>query len=111
VNRETFQEGNLALIYLTEPIVVDGDGTVEVVGISNTFEATVELRVLDSAGEIVFETFTTATCGSGCWGDFEFTIDESLVDADSVIQLFESSAEDGEPANIISVPVTVIDAS
>lgn len=110
VNRETFQE-NLALIYLTEPIVVDGDGTVEVVGISNTYEASMALRVLDGDGEIVHEEFTSATSGSGTWGDYRFTIDESLVDADSVIQIFEYSAEDGDPQNIIRVPVTVIENS
>jgi hypothetical protein len=110
VNRETFQE-NLALIYLTQPIVADGDGTVEVVGISNTFEATVNLIVRNGDGEIVHETFTNATNGSGTWGEFEFTVDESLVDADSVIQVFEYSAEDGEPVNIITVPVIVIESS
>jgi hypothetical protein len=111
VNRQTFQEGNLALIYLTEPVVADGDGTVEVVGISNTFEATVNLIVRNGDGEIVHEAFTTATCGSGCWGDFEFTVDEGLVDADSTIQVLEYSAEDGDPANVITVPVTVIENS
>jgi hypothetical protein len=111
VNRQTFQDGNLALIYLTEPVVADGDGTVEVVGISNTFEATVNLIVRNGDGEIVHEAFTTATCGSGCWGDFEFTIDEALVDADSTIQILEFSAEDGDPANVITVPVTVIENS
>jgi len=110
VNRETFQE-NLALIYLTQPIVADGDGTVEVVGISNTFEASMTLRVLDADGEIVHEEFTTATCGSGCWGEFEFTIDESLLGPGSSIQLFEYSAEDGDPQNIITVPVTVLASS
>ncbi len=109
VNRETFQEGNLALIYLTEPVVADGDGTTRVVGISNTFEATVNLIVRNGAGEVVHEAFTSATCGSGCWGNFEFTIDEALVDADSVIQVFEYSAEDNDPANVITVPVTVFD--
>jgi spore germination protein GerM len=111
VNRQTFQEGNLALIYLTEPVVADGDGTVEVVGISNTFEATVNLIVRNGDGEIVHEAFTTATCGSGCWGDFEFTVDETLVDAGSTIQVLEYSAEDGDPANVITVPVTVIENS
>jgi len=111
VNRETFQEGNLALIYLTEPVVADGDGTIQIVGISNTFEATVNLIVRNGAGEIVHETFTNATCGTGCWGEFEFTVDEALVDADSVIQVFEYSAEDGDPANVITVPVTVIETS
>jgi hypothetical protein len=109
VNRQSFQEGNLALIYLTEPIVADGDGTMQIVGIANTFEATVNLIVRNGAGEVVHETFTSATCGTGCWGDFEFTIDEALVDADSVIEVFEYSAEDGDPANVIRVPVRVIE--
>lgn len=110
VNRETFQD-HLAFIYLTEPIVADGDGTLQVVGISNTFEATVNLRILDADGEIVEETFTTATAGSGVFGEFEFTLDEALVDADSMIQVFEYSAEDGDPANVITVPVMVIESS
>ena len=111
VNRETFREGNLALIYLTEPVVADGDGTMRIVGISNTFEAAVNLIVRDGAGEVVHEAFTNATCGTGCWGDFEFTIDEALVDADSTIEVLEYSAKDGEPANVITVPVTVIESS
>jgi hypothetical protein len=35
---------------------------------------------------------------------------EALVDADSRIQILEFSAEDGEPANVITVPVIMIDA-
>lgn len=109
VNRESFQE-HLGLIYLTEPVVADGDGTMQIVGISNTFEATVNLIVRNGAGEVVHEAFTTATCGTGCWGEFEFTIDEALVDADSTIQVLEFSAEDGEPANVITVPVMVVES-
>jgi spore germination protein GerM len=110
VNRETFQE-NLALIYLTQPIVADGDGTLEVVGISNTFEASMTLRVLDADGEIVYEEPGSATSGSGTWGDYHFSVDESLLGPGSSIQLFEYSAEDGDPQNIITVPVTVLASS
>ncbi len=110
VNRETFQE-HLGLIYLTEPVVADGDGAMQIVGISNTFEATVNLIVRNGAGDIVHEAFTSATCGTGCWGDFEFTIDEALVDADTRIQILEFSAEDGDPANMITVPVIFVESS
>ena len=111
VNRETFREGNLALIYLTEPIVADGDGTVDVVGISNTFEASMTLRVLDADGSVVHEEPGSATSGSGTWGDYHFSVDESLVEPGSSIQLFEYSAEDGDPQNIITVPVTFLASS
>lgn len=103
VNRETFQE-NLALIYLTSPILSNQDGNVVVEGVSNTFEASMSLRVLDAAGGIVHEEFTTATCGSGCWGDFLFVLDPALFETGTIVQLLEYSAKDGEPSNVITVP-------
>lgn len=103
VNRETFQE-NLALIYLTSPILPNGDGNVVVQGISNTFEASMSLRVLDADGAIVHEEFGMATCGSGCWGGFLFVLDPALFDTGTSVQLLEYSAKDGEPSNIITVP-------
>lgn len=103
LNRETFQE-NLALIYLTSPILPNGDGNVVVEGISNTYEASMALRVLDGDGNTVHEEFTTATCGSGCWGEYLFVLDSDLFEADSTVQIFEYSAEDGDPQNIISIP-------
>jgi hypothetical protein len=110
VNRETFQE-HLALIYLTQPIVADGDGTVEVVGISNTYEASMTLRVLDADGNVVHEEPGSATSGSGTWGDYHFSVDESLLEPGSSIQLLDYSAEDGDPENIITVPVTFLASS
>ena len=103
VDRETFQE-HLALIYLTSPILANQDGNIVVTGISNTFEASLSLRVLDGEGNIVHEEFTTATCGSGCWGEYIFVLDPDLFDTDYTVQLLEYSAEDGDPANVISVP-------
>lgn len=46
-------------------------GPVSVTGTANTFEATLELRLLDAAGTVVEETFATATCGTGCRGTWE----------------------------------------
>lgn len=42
-------------------------------GTANTFEATVQLRLIDPSGAVARETFTTATCGSGCRGDWAHT--------------------------------------
>ena len=46
-------------------------GRVTFKGTANTFEATIELRLINPAGDVVKETFTTATCGSGCRGDWQ----------------------------------------
>jgi hypothetical protein len=51
-------------------------GALTVEGEANTFEATVGLRLIAPDGTVAEETFTTATCGTGCRGTWsrEFTL-------------------------------------
>lgn len=39
-------------------------------GSANVFEANVGIQILDAEGNVIVETFTTATCGTGCRGTF-----------------------------------------
>lgn len=78
---------------------------VEVSGIANTFEANVQYEVTDPDGTILDDGFTTASAGTGTWGDFSFTAD--LPAGDVVITVFEESAEDGSRINPFAVPLTV----
>jgi germination protein M len=82
---------------------------VTVSGTANVFEANVSIRIVASDDEVLAETFTTATCGSGCRGEFsevvEFDIQEPT---EATIQVYEESAETGKPVNMIEVPVTLI---
>jgi hypothetical protein len=48
-------------------------GEITVGGEANTFEATVQLRLLGPDGDVIEETFTTATSGSGERGRWEHT--------------------------------------
>jgi hypothetical protein len=75
-------------------------------GTANVFEANVSIRVLDENGEVVGETFATATCGSGCRGDYETPV-EFEVDRrqPGTVEVYEVSAETGEPMNVVSIPV------
>jgi hypothetical protein len=75
-----------------------------VTGFANVFEATVSVEVVDVAGNVVHEDFTTATCGTGCWGTYEFTVDYSFVGGETV-RVFWNSAEDGSPTDVVSIPV------
>jgi germination protein M len=83
-------------------------GPVTVSGTANVFEANVSIRIVGSDDEVLAETFTTATCGTGCRGKFskavEFDVDEPT---EATIQVFEESAENGKPINMIEVPVTL----
>ena len=47
---------------------------VTVSGSANVFEANVTVRILDASGKELKRTFTTATCGSGCRGDFSVAV-------------------------------------
>jgi len=101
----------------TEPAIVveqpaSGDevaSPVKISGTADVFEATVHVRVLGSGGLELAARFTTATCGSGCRGEFStklsFFIEKTQ---DGTIEVFESSAEDGSPVNLVSVPVVLV---
>lgn len=99
-----------ALISVTEPCEGDSvSSPVVIAGVANVFEATVSLRILDENGNALIEAFTTAECGTGCWGDFEtkvrFGVDH---EQSGTIEVFESSAEDGRDIHKVVIPVTLI---
>jgi spore germination protein GerM len=104
VNRESFLD-HVHVINLTSPIQVQEDGYL-IEGLADVFEANLNVAVLDAEGEIVEERFVTASCGTGCWGDFSMTIPADLiVPGESSIQVYARSAEDGSPVGVITVPI------
>jgi hypothetical protein len=106
--REDYQD-LFPLILVESPLIGETvPNPVTVSGVANVFEATVSLRVLDANGREVARTFTTATCGTGCWGDYSVAVDYR-VDSEQpgVIEVFESSAEDGSPLHMVRIPVTL----
>lgn len=78
-------------------------------GFANVFEANVSINVVDANGKTLVETFTTATCGSGCWGDFSEAIRFRLNEAQQGrVNVLTYSAEDGSPQDVISIPVFLV---
>jgi len=79
---------------------------IRVSGTANVFEATVSISVLDALGHEVVGTFAQATCGSGCRGTYSeavsYTVDHSQP---GTVRVYESSAEDGQPINVVDIPV------
>ena len=77
----------------------------EITGMANTFEATVNYSVTDGDGLIVTEGFTTATAGMGTFGTFSVTATFSVPTpgVGSVIG-FEISPEDGTQTNVYEGP-------
>ncbi|MCM0678410.1 GerMN domain-containing protein [Micromonospora phytophila] len=100
---------------LLPPIVVTGPtigqrvtAPLVVTGTADVFEATVTVRVLDAAGRVVGTTFTTATCGTGCRGDYRVAVGyRTDRDQTGTVEVYEVSAADGTRTNVVAVPVTL----
>ena len=103
VGREAFLD-QLNSVNLDSAMSGSGDSPLVVTGFANVFEATVSLEVVDVDGNVVHEDFTNATCGTGCWGAFSFSVDYPFAGGET-IRVFWHSAEDGSPTDVVSVPV------
>jgi hypothetical protein len=98
---------------LLPPIFVDSPAwgepvasPVEVRGLSNVFEATSQVMLTDDDGLSLFEDHVMATCGTGCWGEWEVEIPYSLDrEQFGALIVWESSARDGSQVNIREYPV------
>jgi hypothetical protein len=85
------------------------DNPVTIVGSANVFEATVSIRILDAAGDEIARTFTTATCGTGCRGDYSKSVAYRVDSEQSgTVEVFESSPIDGSANNLVRIPVTLV---
>lgn len=106
--REDFAD-LLPAILVESPVVGSVvSSPVTVAGSANVFEATVSLRIVLADGTEIARTFTTATCGTGCRGEYSARV-SYRVDRPQpgVIEVFESSAKDGSPVNVVRIPVTL----
>jgi hypothetical protein len=73
-------------------------------GTANTFEATFQYELVDSAGNVVDQNFVTATSGTGTRGTFDFTT--KAVDDVAALRVFENSAEDGSRIHEVEIPLS-----
>jgi hypothetical protein len=85
---------------LTSPLVLSGSADV--------FEANVSYRIVTEA-KVLKRGFTTATCGSGCRGTFSVTVPFTVGrPTEATIEVFEESAENGEPLHQVDIEVTLL---
>jgi hypothetical protein len=101
--------GYLPAITVQSPVIGQQvTSPVTVSGTADVFEAVVSVRILDAAGHEIARTFTTASCGTGCRGDYSVTVSYAVPRPEpGTIEVFESSAQDGQPVNVQQVPVTL----
>jgi hypothetical protein len=105
VDRSDFEDQTPAILVESPTPGASVTSPVTVSGISNTFEANVRYDVTDAGGAVVDDGFTTATAGTGTWGEFSFTTAPDP--GDVTLTVFQESAEDGSRVDEYVVPLHV----
>jgi Immunoglobulin-like domain of bacterial spore germination/Sporulation and spore germination len=83
---------------VTSPITITGSADV--------FEATVNVRLLDAEGRQLATAFTTATCGSGCRGDYRIRLAYRAPGRQAgIVEVYQVSPKDGSRRDVVAVPV------
>jgi hypothetical protein len=106
VGRAAFEEQTPA-IFVESPLPGEEvEPGFEATGTANTFEATFQWELRDSAGKVLSKDFVTATSGSGTRGTFSFEVSYEVPSPQQGrLVVFEISAADGSRTNERSIPL------
>jgi spore germination protein GerM len=79
-------------------------------GKANVFEAqfmAALVRWTPEGDRILVQRSVMATCGTGCWGDFQvrFSVPSSARGGELHLRVWEPSAQDGRPVNVVEYPL------
>ena len=74
-------------------------------GVARVFEGTVSWQLTDGTGKQMDKGFVTADSGGPNWGYFKFQIPANFLQGTISLQVYEESAEDGRPVNVVSIPL------
>lgn len=84
----------------TSPLTIAGDARV--------FEANVRITLFDAAGSVLEDTLTTAAEGAPALAPFATEIDFDVdKETPACVRVFEESARDGSPRNVVQVEVNL----
>jgi hypothetical protein len=81
---------------------------VRITGTANVFEAVFRINIVDRDGLIIADETVKATSGTGTRGTFDVTLayPSGHAGKGSLI-VFENSAKDGSPTNVVEIPVVL----
>lgn len=112
VGRADYQD-QLPAIFVDRPAwgaALGNPGTVS--GLSNVFEATFRVQLLDAGGTVLVDRQVMASCGTGCWGTFKTQLGYTVTRAQwGTLRVFDLSARDGTEENVRAYPVWLTPAA
>jgi len=104
VGRDAFEDQTPAILVESVGPGDEVSSPLRVTGTANTFEATLNLRIVAQGGNVLHDDFATATSGTGTRGTFDETI-EFDGEGPATLVAYEHSAEDGSEINVVVIPV------
>jgi hypothetical protein len=108
VTRADYEELMPAILVATPAIGEEIARSVEVAGNANVFEANVTVLVETASGKELARDFTTATCGTGCRGDYSLTLSfrgQPSGSSGFVVVQDDDAAGQGFPPHQVRIPI------
>ena len=99
-------EDQTPIIFVESPAPFDRVGSpMRITGTANVFEAVFMIRLQTASGDVLYEHNAMATSGTGTRGTFDVTVELEVPRGNGVLTLWEPSAKDGTPTNVVEIPV------
>jgi len=110
VTREDYEDVTSPITVVSPSIGERVESPARIVGTANVFEATVTVLVLDAQGGELARDFTTATCGTGCRGEYELELPFSVgaEQPGTIVVEDDDAAGVGRPPHVVEIPVTLV---
>ncbi len=108
VGRDDYEDLLPTILVLSPGLYAEIGNPVTVSGNANVFEANVTVRILGPDGKELAKTFTTATCGTGCRGDYTLSLPYPAQQAGTrgtVVVQDDDAAGMGFPPHEVRIPV------
>ena len=106
--REDYYDDGQA-IYVDSPLIGSVVGSpITISGVANVIDGNLEVEVATPGGDVVTGGSMTASCGSGCWGEFSAELPYVLdTQSPGFVTVYVRSTGDGSRQDLISIPVTL----
>jgi germination protein M len=107
VTRATYRDHYLPLIFVDRPAwgaALLNPG--RVTGLANVFEAQFRIALLDRNDKVLVDVPVVASCGTGCWGQFDVTLSYDVSTAQwGTLRVWDISEFSGRPVAVREYPV------
>lgn len=108
MTRADYEDLSPAILVESPTLGATVKSPLRVTGTANVFEAVFQVNVVDKDGAVIADKRVQATSGTGTRGTFDVTVTYPSGHAGrGSLVVFEKSAKDGSPINVVKIPVTL----